>query len=231
MSGALQLFKALVGRPTAPVVTLDPANTGSGVTLSNGNLTATKSSGGIAWKMSRATLSVTSGKFYAETKWIEFSNSYIGVGIGDASASVENYYGLDNHGLIYVSNGSIGQVYQNGSPIATIQTTSEGDTVAIAFDCTAKLCWFKTNTGNWNNNPSANPATGAGGISFASLMTAPYFVAAGVQFAPTDQMNINFGPGFIYAAPAGFLAINGETPFVTPAAPSISALRAVTVTK
>jgi hypothetical protein len=46
--------------------TLDPANTGPGYTLSNGNLTLTHQLSPSGWLASRSTVSVSSGSWYWE---------------------------------------------------------------------------------------------------------------------------------------------------------------------
>lgn len=209
------------GTPLTPVMvpaTLDPANKGAGVVLSNADLTATKTTGGTGWKMARSTVGLTTGKYYFEATWDEFSGSFTGIGIGDASASVENFYGVDAHGLILINNG---EVYASGALLTTIQSSSEGQVSGIAIDVDAKLIWFRTAGGNWNNNGSADPATGTGGLSFPGSGT--FYAGVGVQTSPNDQMTANFGPTFVGTPPAGFGLIASE------GAPGIFGLSGITV--
>lgn len=207
------------GSPVITPAMLDPLNKGANVALSNLNLTATKASGGVGWQMARSTVGKSTGKFYLEATFDEFSGSFIGLGLGDAMASVSNFYGADNHGLIYVNNGA---VFTGGALLTTIQTIAEGQVLGIAFDVDARLIWFRTNGGNWNDSGSADPATGVGGIAFNAGMTGTFYPGAGVQTSPSDQMTVNFGPTFAYTPPSGF-EIVGEV-----GAPSILALGGIT---
>lgn len=195
------------GPPVVTPAMLDPLNTGAGVTLSNLNLTATKASGGAAWRTSRSTYGPGAGKYYFEATLVEFSGSFIGIGLGDSSAAVSNFFGADQHGVFYVNNGT---VYRGGSLVTTIQTTAEGQVVGVAFDVDAKLVWFRTAGGNWNNSGTANPATGVGGIAFGSLMSGAIYPGAGVQTSPNDRVTVNFGPTFANTPPSGY-GIVGES--------------------
>lgn len=212
------------GSSAPPIVTpamLDPLHTGAGVALSNLNLTATKSTGGVGWRMSRSTYGPTSGKYYFESVLNEFSSSIVGVGLGDATASVSTFYGADQNGLIYINTGD---VYRGGAAVASIQTTSEGQVIGVAFDVDAGLAWFRTAGGNWNNSGTANPATGVGGIAFGSLMSGATYPGAGVQTSPNDRVSVNFGPTFVGTPPAGFGIVGEAGP------PSISGGAGITET-
>lgn len=212
--------RRVAAAPAFAPTMLDPLNKGTNVVLSNSNLTATKAAGGIGWQMARSVLGVTTGKYYCEATWDEFSGSFTGIGIGDQDAAVSNFYGSDNNGLIYINTGD---VYKNSTISTTIQSSAEGNVSGIAFDADAKLIWFRTSGGNWNNNGSADPATGVGGIAFSPSMSGTYYVGLGVQTSPSDQMSINFGPTFAGTPPAGFGMIGEVGP------PAITAPRAITV--
>ena len=202
MSGIVGHRGVLLGGGV-PVVyaTLDPANKGAGITLSGGDLIATKSSG-TGWQMARATAGKTTGKYYFEATWNEFSGSFVGIGLGDQDASVNNFFGADGNGLIVINNG---EVYAIGALLTTIQTSAEGQVSGFAFDADAKLVWMRTNGGNWNNNGSANPATGVGGIAFPGSMSGTYYAGLGVQNSPNDQMTANFGAtAFAGTPPSGY---------------------------
>lgn len=208
----------------APVITpamLDPLNKGTGVNLSNLNLTATKASGGVAWRMARSTVGKTAGKYYFEVTWDHYatSSSIIGVGVGDQDASVNTFFGSDNNGLIILSTGA---VYKNSALSTTIASSSQGSTGCIALDVDNSLVWYRVGSGNWNNNPSANPVTGVGGIAFSPSMSGTIYPAVGVQTSPNDKMSINFGPTFTHTPPSGFGILG------TVGAPSLLGLGAIT---
>ena len=198
---------------------LDPLNKGTGVTLTNSNKTATKTTGGVGWKTARSVLGVTTGKYYLEALFVEFSGSFIGIALGSSAASVENYFGFSTNGIIYVNNGTI---FTNNALSTTIQTIAEGQTAGFAFDVDARLFWVRNGAGNWNNSGTANPATGVGGLAFPAGMTGTIYFGACVQTSPNDQLTINFGPTFTGTPPAGFGILGESSP------PSILGLGGVT---
>lgn len=103
-------------------------------------------------------------------------------------------------------------VYLNGGSLGTYGTGyAVGATVCIAVDLGAGLFWFRpSSTANWNGSASANPATGAGGYSFASALGTlfPWYPAAIVSIVgATDKVTANFGASaFAGAVPSGFTA-------------------------
>lgn len=213
------------GSTFVPIVTpamLDPLNSGDHIVLSNLNLTATKTTGGVQWEMSRSTYGPAAGKYYFEATFDEFSGSFVGVGLGDSTASVGNFYGVNEHGIIMINNG---EVYANGALITTLASATEGQVVGIAFDIDAELVWFRTEAGNWNNSGTADPTTGTGGIAFGTLMGGVTFPGVGVQTSPSDQVTANFGPTFAHTPPTGY-GIVGEFGY-----PTISGLSGITVTQ
>jgi len=48
----------------------------------------------------------------------------------------------------------------------------------MEVDFTAQKIWFKNATtgGDWNGSPTANPATGVGGIDISGLTNSPFFI-------------------------------------------------------
>ena len=89
----------------------------------------------------------------------------IGVGYTTMNYSGNPYGGFpgnDNQSMGYGSSGVIwfnGGVYQGG-----LQTWGNNDIIDIVVDNNTNGLWVRVNGGNWNNNPSANPATGSNGI-------------------------------------------------------------------
>jgi hypothetical protein len=90
---------------------------------------------------------------------------FVGVGYTTMNYSGNPYGGFpgnDNQSMGYGSNGTIwynGGVYQGG-----LQTWGNNDIIDIVVDNNTNDLWVRVNGGNWNNNPSANPATGSNGI-------------------------------------------------------------------
>jgi hypothetical protein len=98
-----------------------------------------------------------------------------------------------------------GNIYATGSVGVAIGTVPAGTPVCIAVNLNTGLIWFRNGAaGNWNNNASANPATGVGGVILPSTGG---FVAPWVEFSSGDQVSLNAGDGnFVGAVPAGFTA-------------------------
>ena len=98
------------------------------------------------------------------------------VGVASASVNLTAYIGIDNNSIALYNNGA---VVLNDTSVGTVNGFNEGDTVDIAVDHGDHLIWFRTNTGNWNNNSSANPATGTNGINITSV-TGTLYPAVGL---------------------------------------------------
>lgn len=156
--------------------TLNPSDKAGTVSLDPTNLIMTNSGlGGV-----RSVASHSTGKYHFKfTPGVtEFSyDHFVGLANADASLTADpatdaNIIGLFNGDeTVYVGGvnaGSGGITYQQYL----------GDFVEIEVDLDAKLWFSRLNgTGDWNGNPSANPATGVGGVSFAS-MSGPFYVYA-----------------------------------------------------
>jgi len=201
------------GFPTS--TTLDPSNKASGITLSGGNLTATQVSNDHGAVYS--TNSVSSGKVYFEATFevLNSTSSSTGVGVATSTAPTSdppgnmNGSGSNDSTSVACVNGS--GVFFNNASLGQ-WTSSAFDTVVtigIAVDITNKLIWGKnlTAAGNWNNNGSANPATGANGISISGLASSsPLLAVAGFgEFGSNCEITMNFGAsGFSGSVPSGF---------------------------
>jgi hypothetical protein len=75
----------------------------------------------------------------------------------------------------------------------------------VAFDATAKLIWFRRNTGSWNGSGTADPATATGGVSFSAL-TGPFYAVVTSGKVGTSN-TANFGAStFAQPVPSGFTA-------------------------
>jgi hypothetical protein len=185
----------LIG-PVQPT-TLDPAKTSASITLSNGNLTATRgASSGYASTLSQENIG---SKVYAEATITEYSGSLFGISdhvIGDDVTGVTNWLGYDAASVgLYV-----GQIWHNSIQIGTLPgTEAPNDTIGIAVDRVAQTVAFRNVTADaaWSSN-----------FSIAALGTGPLF--CGFTFDEDDIRHINFDGAFAGAVPAGFTRWNGE---------------------
>jgi hypothetical protein len=183
--------------------TLDSSNKYSGLSLSNGNLTAT-TDGAYNYESVRATNYKSSGKFYFEVT--ATSLAYLFIGICNATYSnttLGNHPGVDTNGYGY---WSYGYYYYNNSSIGTVPPSYvSGDKIMVAYDMTAGYIWWGKN-GTWTN--SGNPATGANPI-FTGLTGNMYPCISNYASAVGYNATINFGnTAFAYTVPSGFSAFD-----------------------
>lgn len=187
----------------AGTTTFDPVNISAGMVLSNGNLTATGPAAG-AGHNARSITSHNSGQFYFSAV-LTSGDGGVAIGIGNASALSSNYIGIDLNSVAYFPSGG---VVINNATVATIATYSNGNTLDAAVDYTAHKIWFRVNGGGWNNDIIANqnPATGAGGVSLATLNAGPYFAqVTGGNASSNTSFTANFGAtAYTNPAPSGY---------------------------
>jgi hypothetical protein len=182
------------------VTAFDPNTKAANVVVSNGNhdiAVNTAAYGGAKTNTNKST-----GKWYFEFSTVGTSNvgSEMGVGLITAPTNSETSVGLNNavvrsSGLIF--NGGVSTSISFGGPMA------QGDVCCVALDLTNKMIWFRLNGGNWNGDPTANPATNVGGIDISTWVTGAVYGLA-VCSATNNQVHINAGPAFAQAKPAGF---------------------------
>lgn len=125
-SGAISMSDGY-GKAIITYTTLDPANLGAGITLSNGNLTATiaTATGGLA----RSILYVSSGKRYYE---FTSTGIYPVVGVVTSNAALSNTYpGADSQGWGYYTNSYL---YHNGQLGAFGSSWTTGDIIGVELD-------------------------------------------------------------------------------------------------
>jgi hypothetical protein len=164
--------------------TWNPSDKNASITLSNGNLTATDSSG---WFSCRSTISVSKGKWYWEYTVVSGTTQNI-YGIANASASLSNLPGGDANGWGYQSVD--GQKANNNSASAYGSTFTNGDVIGVALDMDGgTITMYKNGTSQ--------------GIMFSSL-TGSIFAAVGMRGA---SVTANFGAtAFAQTVPSGFNA-------------------------
>ena len=182
-----------------PNTTWNPSDKTASIALTNFNLTATASAGNQGV---RATDRQVSGKFY----WEYTCTIVVGCGLGFLSSFTALTNGIGaSSGPFSCGCGSAGGIFVGGTSTgSSIGTISNGNVVCIAVDFTARLAWFRLGAaGNWNGSATANPATGAGGISHTLGNGVPAHPA--ITGINTTAITANFGDtAFVGAVPAGF---------------------------
>jgi hypothetical protein len=183
--------------------TLNPIDKDSStVTLTNGNLNW--ASGAPTYnQVCRATIAVTSGKWYWEVTPLT-TGAWVCVGVADAGGSLLNASRLSAGGWYY--SGFAGNKLNNGANTAYGATFTNNDVIGAALDMdTGSLTFYKNGASQ--------------GVAYSTGL-------AGKSIAPSlqDQANdvtaaINFGQrAFAYTAPSGFKALvttNLPTPTIS----------------
>lgn len=192
-------FIPLQANATITYATWNPSDKGSDITLSNGNLTATKGSG-TNWTAVRATIAPPSGKWYWEITAGVIAGNGQDTGFGTASAAIDGSIGpYDNNTQGHGYRSSGGEFVTNSTVTATSSSWTTGDIIGVAYDADAGKLWWAKN-GTWAN--SGNPAAGTGAI----------YTGTGANLYPvwsgeinTNAVTVNFGTTtFVYSAPSGF---------------------------
>ena len=171
--------------PPVTYATLNPADKGAAITLTNGNLTATASgAGGV-----RATRAVLTGEHkYWEILTNGASNSRFG--LANSSWDVSGTFLGDGNSIGWLNGGILFNEAVEGESAAL--TFSPSDRLAIAFNRPGDVIQF------YKNGTLVFTLSGRGFGSFALF---PAFHAMGAGGAP--QATFNFGPTMTYAIPSG----------------------------
>jgi hypothetical protein len=169
--------------------TLNPLDNG-GLTLSNGNLQFDRAT--ASWISGRATIGMSSGKWYWEVVQTTGTSMMVGISKGDASQS--SYVGAVATGWAY--NSGDGNKYNNASNSAYGNTYTTNDVIGVAFDVdSGDLKFYKNGT-----------VQNSGTAAYTGLTSGPYFPAVGLYGTATAFTNFGFSP-FAYTAPSGFKAL------------------------
>src|SRR4029077_10719991 len=105
---------------------------------------------------------------------------------------------------IIISNGNIWS--NNSNTGKTLGGFVGGNILSVAVDIPSLRGWLRRNGGNWNGDPTADPATGVGGVTIASGSWEPAIALSGTDTS-ADGATYNFGASaFTYAVPSSFKA-------------------------
>jgi hypothetical protein len=109
-----------------------------------------------------------------------------------------NNFEVVSSGAIWANNANSGK---NISNLSTV-----GHTWGFAIDFNAHLGWVKNVTlaGNWNATVGADPATGTGGITFASGSFSPAMATGSSSVGVGVTGNFGNAAFLLGAAPSGF---------------------------
>jgi len=183
---------AIRGQETG-YATLNPLAKGSSLTLSNGNLTATKAGSGYYTTISTLT-TPTTGKWYYEVESnVNSNNLVIGIGREDFNQGSTLVRYLDHDPLGYIYRASDGAKSNNNSASSYGSSYTSGDVVGVGLDLDAGTLTF------YKNGISQ-------GVAFSSLSGRYYF---GFSIAGGYEATANFGQKpFKFPPPDGFQPMN-----------------------
>lgn len=182
----------------AEATTWNPSDKGSGVVLSNSDLTATTPSVFPFARAVRAIAGKSSGKWMFQFNWTNTGNNP-NIGVGNASASLTANMGGDTNSAAWYMTG----VYAFNN-VNDFDAPSPGTaTCTVCVDVDAGLIWYRKNTDAWNNDAGADPATGTGGFDISTMST-PWYPMACMN-EDGNSVTANFGQtAFSFTAPSGF---------------------------
>jgi hypothetical protein len=171
------------------------------ITLSGGSLVATTTS--ATQGAVRGNTSSASGKIYAEFTITNATGTLWSVGFANSTASLSAALGSNTNSVVLQPNQT-GRAFFNNASLGTDYAGIAGLTVCIAFDITGKLFWARYDNGYWNHSATANPATGTGGRSVATIAAGPYFPIFGDN-GSGGSVTARFGDlDFWFPPPSGF---------------------------
>jgi hypothetical protein len=181
------------------------------VTMSSDNLTATHSTTTTGSGV-RGTALKSSGKYYFEATFGATHGTNDCVGLLTWAATYANMVLNSSGGVTLYATGN-GLIWTNGAASGKTLGSNvvAGDVIAVAVDLDNGKIWFRNNhggsIGNWNGDPTANPATNTNGVAIpaGSVSPAVGFGGATVSGNIGDNISLNFGQaGYVMTAPVGF---------------------------
>lgn len=157
------------------------------LTYSNGNATVSTNAntGGIRYARASTTTGKTSGKWFVRFA-LSGTTGTRGVGLGTSTVGGSNA----------VTGGTVGtqRFWWSGASLLTGVTTAMGTNIStnngsyeLAWDASADLIWVRLAGGSWNNNASADPASGTGGISTSGRAGAALMPICGLPNVTTTS--------------------------------------------
>jgi hypothetical protein len=195
----------------AAIVGFDAARKGAEQVLSNSNLTVARTVlTGNQYEPVVANRAIQ-GKCYFEFRvdqWTPGSDT-MAVGLAPQSfGGTNDWLGHATDTLGYLAGGTVaGALMFNGANRQNVQPYGQPAVIAFAVDTVNRLLWVRAGAGNWNASGTANPATGAGGYSFAAI-GATLYPCVQLNAVAASKVTASFGHGgFASAIPAGFQAL------------------------
>jgi hypothetical protein len=229
---SLLLLFAISAHATS--TTWDPGNVSTHVTLSGGNLVATRTTGNASnYSMAFSTTSKSSGKQYFEITVTHPSDADTGWGFGLINAGMAldgsggDFYvgaqsagGTGSNSIGVLENDAATSYYQKNHGALTqnpgwqqVNNPPTGDVIGLAVDIPNNLVWVQDCTlgGGWNvgTTGTQNPSTGQGGVSSSSVTNAAVFIGVSLYYTSSAVASATLNTGgsaFTCTQPTGFTA-------------------------
>ena len=214
--------------PSNNFCTMNPLdNYYQGATFANGNLNVVTDTS--KQNFSTATMGVSAGKWYWETKMTDLSGwDMLGIAGRYVTSTSEQELGEAVDCWAYYSYS--GQSYNNATLTAYGDTYADGDIIGVALDLDNNKLYFSKNGTFQNSGVPTSGATGTGAISINAASTAQIgvYLPAFSDYGSTQTADVdfNFGNGYFgttaitsagvnagsglfeYDVPSGYLALN-----------------------
>jgi hypothetical protein len=147
------------------------------------------------------------GRYYFEVSQFSGGNdASAGAGIATAGAAVADVASLAPVNCAVVQ--LVGEIWSNGADSTkTLGVITRPNVIGVAVDFTNANVWFRiAPSGDWNGDPSADPKTNTGGVSFSSYSSGACSPCFGwYNVIGSAVLNAGNAP-FIGAVPSGFTA-------------------------
>jgi hypothetical protein len=210
VSGNTQPTPIIVSAPTK-LLTLSTTYIGWDINLSNGNQTATQQFGYQQTVLGNAQIDPSSKIMFSVLFNTSTPSTLPGshvIGIGRTSMKYKGiggndsaYPGIDVESMGYCADGTIlfnGGVYAGG-----LATWTENDVIDIVINNNIGGMWVRVNGGDWNNNPTDNPETNAGGIE---IINSPFYPA----LCPAYEGVMTIQNSAEYGVPTGYTLLGSN---------------------
>lgn len=185
-------------------ITFNPLDKSSVITLSNGNLSASKT--GSQWAVARATKSRATGKYYFEIEnTVDANDGSAGYGMAGVA------YGDQGLDTTWLGNGTLSaglrfgdvvtrNLFRNGPDQVSVPRCLQGQRCMVAVDFSTRSVWWGVN-GTWIGDPAAG--TGASWNFAVNRALYPAIAVYGGAQVVTGKFS---AASFAHAIPAGFSA-------------------------
>jgi hypothetical protein len=173
------------------------------LTYSNGDSTVSNNANTNGARFARGLDGKTSGKWFAR---LTLAGGATSRGLGLCLDTVGGSTGGTNGTSRWYWSGA--SIFSNSAnrTMPNISTT-DGD-YEIAFDADTNLLWMRAAGGNWNNNASADPATGTDGLSISGRGSNGLFILGTMPNNTTASATFNTAG----SPPVGFTRLPEEAP-------------------